>query len=56
MMLHELEESLEKHNREVTNHSYWMADLLIKIRHDLAFNKLNSSLRKEIETIVAAIE
>ena len=61
MKLHELyenlvEESLEKHTREVENHAYWMADLIIKIHHDPAFKKLNSSLCEEIETIVAAIE
>ncbi len=61
MKLHELyenlvEESLEKHTQEVKNHSYWMADLIIKISHDPAFKKLNSSLREEIETIVAAVE
>jgi len=61
MKLHELytnlvEESLDKHKREVENHAYWMADLIIKINKDPAFKKLNSTLREEIETIIAAVE
>ena len=56
MKLHELEESLEKHNREVKNHAYWMAELIIKIHSDPAFKKLNPSLQEQTETIVAAVE
>lgn len=51
-----LEEALDGDIQRINSHAPWLADLVLRLPRDPAYKRLNSSLREEIENIIAAVE